>query len=228
MPMSKTPETKPQRLCTAVIADMVGSRTLDANVRQETQRTLKQILDGWNRNYRKFLLSKFTITTGDEFQGLLQNPCCLLAMIRALESDMPDIQFRFGIGFGELFTDLAQTAVGMDGPVWHNARAAIVQAKTEDQLGGVFAGFGNDTLSLNSLARFLHHHFRSMTKQQRQIAERLRTGLAVKDIAEQLEIPGTNVSRQKKAIAWPMLQEAELAIHTILERFDTTMHWSKS
>lgn len=224
--MSATPKTKSQRLCTAVIADMVGSRTLDAAVRQETQRALKQTLDGWNRSYRKFLLSKFTITTGDEFQGLLQSPGCLLTMIRSLEAEIPDIQFRFGIGFGELFTDLAPTAIGMDGPVWHSARSAIVQAKTEDQLGGVFAGFGNDTLSLNSLARFLHYHFRSMTEQQRQIAERLRTGLAVKDIAEQLEIPATNVSRQKKAIVWPMLQEGELAVHAILERFDTTSDWS--
>ena len=224
--MPKTPKTKSHRLCTAVIADMVGSRKLDANDRQETQRALKKTLNGWNRSDRKSILSNFTITTGDEFQGLLKNPDCLLAMIRSLETDIPDIQFRFGIGFGELFTDLAQTAVGMDGPVWHHARAAIVQAKTEDQFGGVFAGFGNDTLSLNSLARFLHHHFRSMTEQQRRIAEQLRTGVAVKDIAEQLDIPATNVSRQKKAIAWPMLQEGEFAVLAILQRFDTTSDWT--
>ena len=226
--MTETSKTKSQRLCIAVIADMVGSRKLDASVRQETQRVLKQTLNRWNRSYRKYILSNFTITTGDEFQGLLKDPGCLLAMIRSLETDIPDIKFRFGIGFGELFTDLAPTAVGMDGPVWHSARAAIVQAKTENQLGGVFAGFGNDTLSLNSLARFLHHHFQSMTEQQRGIAELLRTGIAVKDIAEQFDIPATNVSRQKKAIAWPMLQEGELAMRGILERFDTTPNWGTS
>ena len=135
---------KPEvRKCTAVIADMVDSRKLEATVRQMLQNALKQTLRAWNHSFRKSILSRFTITTGDEFQGLLKDPGCLMEMIRSLETAFPDVQFRFGIGFGELFTDLTPSAVGMDGPVWHHARAAIEQAKSDGLLGGVFAEFGD-------------------------------------------------------------------------------------
>ncbi len=223
MGTSKTAKT---RTCTAIIADMVNSRKVIAVARQKLQRQLLGVLNKWNQTYSSSLLSQFTITTGDEFQGLLKSPAVFPEMIRSLETSIPDVQFRCGIGFGELFTDVAPTAVGMDGPSWHNARAAIIQAKAANQLGGVFAGFGNNTVALNALARFLHHHFHLMTPQQRQIADMLRQDIPVKDIADKLQIEPTNVSRQKKAIRWPMLQEGECALTSILEQFETSQNWT--
>jgi hypothetical protein len=222
----KTPKRDRLKTCTAIIADMVHSRDFAADARRRLQRRLQAVLYDWNHAYTGSVLSEFTITTGDEFQGLLKKPNVLPEMIRSLETSMPEVEFRWGIGFGELFTDLTPTAVGMDGPAWHNAREAIIRAKNDHQPGGVFVGFGNDDAALSALARFLHHHFHSMTTKQRQIADLLQQDITVKDIASQLQIEATNVSRQKKTIRWPMLQEGKTAITSILERFDVSLDWT--
>lgn len=228
----KTVRQSAKRNCTAIIADMVGSRNLDAETRRTAQTFLRATLAEWNRIYRKSILSRFTITTGDEFQGLLHDPGCVPDLIRSLEMkyffevQQSMLEFRFGVGFGSLFTDLTPTAIGMDGPVWHLARSAIVQAKEEDELGGVFHGFGDDGIAMNAIARFLQHHYQSMTHQQRVIVDLLRKGMTVSEIATELSIPRTNVSRQKKAIAWSMLAEGDSALKTLLERFVTTEEWS--
>ena len=222
----KTPKRDRLKTCTAIIADMVHSRDFAADARRKLQRRLQVVLRDWNHTYADSLLSEFTITTGDEFQGLLKNPIMLPEMIRSLETLLPEVEFRWGVGFGELFTDLTTRAVGMDGPAWHNAREAIIRAEKDNQPGGMFVGFGNDDAALSALARFLHYHFYSMTSKQRQIADLLRQNIAVKDIASQLQIEATNVSRQKKTIRWPMLQEGEAAMTSILERFDLSHDWT--
>lgn len=223
----KKQERARRALCTAMIADIIGSRSVPPSDREELQRELKTTLKHWNHQYRSSILARFTITTGDEFQGLLKSPSVLVEIMRSLERSIPQVQFRIGVGFGELFTDLSPTAVGMDGPVWHNAREAVNTAKTRDQLGGVFVGFADQTLPLNSIARFLYHHFYSMTPQQRQIAEMLRHGSTVKTISEKMKLPSTNVSRQKKAIAWNMLEEGEAALKNTLNLFDTADAWTE-
>jgi hypothetical protein len=215
-----------QRRCTGVIADMVGSRLHTPARRQQLQRQLAELLTTWNRRYKASLLSRFTITTGDEFQGLLHQPQCLPELIRSLETAVPGAEFRIGAGFGELYTELTPTAIGMDGPVWHNARAAIVQAKEEQRLGGVFNGFGADDPALNALARFLEYHFRHMTKQQRAVADLLLQDWSGREVADRLGIPASNVSRQKKAIAWTMLREGDQALATLMQRYDTSAEWS--
>ncbi|MCA9066150.1 MAG: hypothetical protein KDA96_23945, partial [Planctomycetaceae bacterium] len=96
----------------------------------------------------------------------------------------------------------------------------------QGQLGGVFEGFGEDTMALNALARFLHYHYSSMTQQQRAVAELFRSGCSVTEISQQLDIAATNVSRQKKAIAWPMLHEGESALQALLERFNCENDWA--
>ena len=55
----------------AVIADMVKSRELSSAKRAVVQKHFQELVATLNREYRNSLASKFAITLGDEFQGLL-------------------------------------------------------------------------------------------------------------------------------------------------------------
>lgn len=54
----------------AIIGDMIDSK--DIPNRFEGQQQLKACLDKLNKKYQAVLASKFSITLGDEFQGLLK------------------------------------------------------------------------------------------------------------------------------------------------------------
>ena len=56
-----------------VIADMVSSRSVPRSQRRVLQRQFAGLIDSLNRDYRKTIVSKFVITLGDEFQGLLSS-----------------------------------------------------------------------------------------------------------------------------------------------------------
>ena len=53
----------------AIIGDIIASKTISN--RSEVQNHLKRILDQVNEEYKSNIASRFSITLGDEFQGLL-------------------------------------------------------------------------------------------------------------------------------------------------------------
>src|SRR5713226_7817128 len=156
-----------QALCVALIADVVRSRKIQADDRAVLQETLHSATTVLNRRYRQTLLSRFAVTTGDEFQALFSTATPLPDVIWELEQRLP-VRVRLGIGLGTLTTKLQRDAIGMDGPAWHNARDAIVDAKTHHRLGGVFKGFGDrPDVVLNGFARLLYDFRTRLTEKQR-------------------------------------------------------------
>jgi len=93
----------------AFIADMVGSRRVAAARRRVLQRQFAGLVAGLNRDYRKEIASRFVITLGDEFQGLLNSAARIPDLIWRLEQDFPQCEFRVGIGLGTLDTELQNT-----------------------------------------------------------------------------------------------------------------------
>lgn len=55
-----------------------------------------------NEKYDRDIASKFTITLGDEFQGLLCNGKNIIKIIFEIENCMWPIDIRFGIGIEKL------------------------------------------------------------------------------------------------------------------------------
>jgi len=206
-------------LCTAWIGDIVESRRFQGRDRAQLQRHLQKLLDGWNNRYRTAILSRFVITVGDEFQGLLRDPVVIPRMIRDLETALPEVKIRVGIGFGELETALRPEALGMDGHVWHAARSALELAKADGKLGGVFSGFDVWTAPLNGLARLLYQAYAEMTRQQRQIVDLIQQDFSQMDVAKQLGKKQPTISHTLKAVHLPGLREAEAAWEDILSRF---------
>jgi hypothetical protein len=180
----------------AVIADMVASRSMARSERRALQQKFSRLIVSFNRDYRKTLASKFVITLGDEFQGLLNSATVMPDLIWRLEEDLPQREFRVGVGLGTLDTPIQKYAINIDGPALHTARAAIDYAKKEKALGGVFRGFGEIDDILNGIARLLWFHRSRWTQPQRHIASLLRKGMSQTEVAEQLGIKKQVVSRQ--------------------------------
>ena len=116
----------------AVIGDIKASRHLEN--RREVQKDLQRVLEQVNRKYAEDITSKFLITLGDEFQGLLCSGKNILNMINEIKMEMYPVRIRFGVGFGPITTDIwTEMALGADGPGYYRAREAIETLKEQEK-----------------------------------------------------------------------------------------------
>lgn len=144
----------------AVIADIVASRSIPE--RYAVQEALKATLAVANERYALVLASQFTLTLGDEFQGLLHTASNLFEMLDFIRFRHDEVTFRFGIGLGEILTAIdPRSSLGADGPAYWNARAASeyvhhhhdyrsanMRIEAEGVLGGHDTALANDVLRL--------------------------------------------------------------------------------
>ena len=211
--------------CIALIADLVRSRAFSAEKRSALQETLHVTLASLNQRYGDAILSRIVVTTGDEFQALLRTAAVLPDLVWDLEEQLP-VRVRIGVGLGPLSTKLQEDAIGMDGPAWHAARAAILAAKERKRLGGVFLGFGvpNDDI-LNGLARLLHHFRQRLTLKQRATLGRLRMAHRQSTLAKEWNLSKQAIHERVKALKWEVYEEGERAWRSALANFDYTTAW---
>ena len=78
----------------AIIGDIIESRKSEN--RFSIQNELNKILNHINESYRSSIESKFIITLGDEFQGLLSKPNNIFDIIDKIKMHMYPTQLRFG------------------------------------------------------------------------------------------------------------------------------------
>ncbi len=108
----------------AVIADLIRSREIKD--RAEAQKQIAAALDRVNQRYKAELASKFTLTLGDEFQGLLNSGAKLCRIIDELDALTRPYRCRFGIGLGSMATEInPEASIGADGEAYWRAREAI-------------------------------------------------------------------------------------------------------
>ncbi|RLA51969.1 MAG: hypothetical protein DRR42_08810 [Gammaproteobacteria bacterium] len=117
--------------CIALIGDIRSSRDLDD--RGKVQRSLQECLTDLNKQYNDVLISPLTITLGDEFQALLGCAEEIWKIIFKIECQMYPTRIRFGIGIGNISTDInTKSAIGMDGPAFYSARHAMQEIKKSE------------------------------------------------------------------------------------------------
>ena len=108
----------------ALIADVIDSKMVQE--RFDLQKQLEITLQKMNGLFADYLASCFTLTLGDEFQALLKVDAPIFQIIDTLRSELTPTQLRFGIGLGEIVTEIDPLqSIGADGPAYWNARAAI-------------------------------------------------------------------------------------------------------
>lgn len=110
----------------AIIGDISESKHLKD--RQLIQQKLKQKLASINLKYKDAIAAKFMITLGDEFQGLLKNRNHIFNIISEIEMALLPIELRFGIGIGEITTEINyHQSSEVDGPAYHRARQMVIE-----------------------------------------------------------------------------------------------------
>lgn len=108
----------------AVIGDLVASRSIPA--REKFQKQFAQVIAEVNTRFRSSIASKFIVTVGDEFQGLLGEASQVCRLMDAIISGLYPVKVRFGIGVGRISTEIDPAkSLGADGPAFWAARQAI-------------------------------------------------------------------------------------------------------
>ncbi len=108
----------------ALIGDIKSSKKIEE--RKKVQDKLKYTLDKINQDYKDDISSKFIITLGDEFQGLLKRGKNVIKIVEQIQLNMHPIAIRFGIGIGAVTTEINyDMSIGADGPTYYKAREAI-------------------------------------------------------------------------------------------------------
>ena len=133
----------------ALIADVIDSKMVQE--RFDLQKQLEKTLQTMNELFGEFLASSFTLTLGDEFQALLKVDAPVFQIIDTLRSLLTPTQLRFGIGLGEIVTDIDPLqSIGADGPAYWNARAAINLVHQKNDYGNtqIYFSSGNDSKDL--------------------------------------------------------------------------------
>jgi DNA-binding CsgD family transcriptional regulator len=179
----------------AVIGDIIGSRNVDD--RAGLQRQLGAGLADVNRRYANQIASKYLLTIGDEFQGLLRTSEDIDRILASLRVAVHPVDLRFGIGVGQLVTPIQEQAIGMDGPCFQRARAAIERAKERSTQIEVECGEAHPGFEIYS--QLYSGMRRSWTERQRQIIDLSMSGKDGVDIARLLEISPPAVSQHLSA-----------------------------
>lgn len=161
----------------AIVGDIKGSKKLSD--RKKIQEKLKKVLDDINETYAVDIASKFMITLGDEFQGLLSKGNHALKIITEIENKMYPVRIRYGIGIGEIITDInAEMAIGADGPGYYKAREALEvlrenekkkQTDSADIRLGVEGGNESSVMMLNTILTLMTAIKDSWSDRQREV-----------------------------------------------------------
>lgn len=182
-----------------LIGDVVGSRrTTDrSGVHRAVTAALEQVADG------AIDAPKFTV--GDEFQG--SYPTAGAAIDAALSlrlSVSPNVDVRFGIGWGTAAVLDAETGI-QDGPGWWAARAAIQQtAKAQRQPGftrtrTTFRALDNsrdDDAAINAALLCRDHLLGSLSDRSLRILKGLMNDQTKKELAAAEGISPSAVSQR--------------------------------
>ena len=136
--------------------------------RSRVQARFVTAIETINREFKQQIASKFLLTLGDEFQGLLVSAADSYRLVRRFQELMQPVPFSFGVGIGTLATPLRKEALGMDGEVFHRARAALEKAKKFKR--SIMYDFTSPSLDLlNALIGLLEREHQRLTPRQRQI-----------------------------------------------------------
>jgi hypothetical protein len=201
----------------AVIADIRGSRRLAD--RQAVQDRVRDALAELERRFAADLAAGFAITTGDEFQALLADPAAGVPVLIACDDALAGLPLRYGLGWGALATRLEERAVGMDGPCFHAARAAIEWAAEHDRWAAVRGLDPDAEAALDGILGLIGAVRAGWTARQAETVARRREVSTQRALASALGIDPSTVSKQLKSALYEEVTAAEAAAATLLARF---------
>lgn len=199
----------------AIIGDIKGSRSITQ--RETVQNALQATLDAVDENFPEAIASRFLITLGDEFQGLLRSARQAVTIVRFIADSVPQLPLRFGMGIGALTTPLRDYALGMDGPAFHRARDAISLARAQEMAIVFDTGCHTTDRLLTVLSRAVQEIESGWTEKRRRVVREYRRLQNQREVADLLGIDQSTVSIHLSRARFDLIREAEEAIAEALE-----------
>lgn len=118
----------------AIIGNLINSK--DIPDYQSVDEKLKEVFIEVNEKYSREIALHFSLTTQNEFQGLLSGGFRILEIIDWIRIKMEPVDIRFGIGIGEIDRKIdSPLSDAIDGPAFWNAREAIIELNQSDDYG---------------------------------------------------------------------------------------------
>jgi SatD family (SatD) len=207
-----------------IIGDVVKSREIKD--RQQFQEIFKDQFEKIGVFEKNNIVSSFTITIGDEFQGVLSKAAKMFKFIADLEYSLNLIpakedtdaalqktkylyKLRYGIGVGTITTKINRAAaLGMDGPAFYNARKSIEYAR-KNNLRFYFAGGSDKDASINTLLQWLNLEIKEWNFRKFQIVKLYKDSWKQEQIAESLGISQPAVSKLLKNTPMELMIQTE-------------------
>lgn len=150
---------------TCLTADLIASRK--APDRAGVQARVEDALQKVNRSLGGAIAVPFSVTLGDEWQGLLTSPAAALEADLLFRRLLYPLPLAAGIGAGGVATPLRERTALMDGLAFQRAREALVRAQERRGPATVLAS-GDALLdeAVNALCLLLHALSRRWTAKQ--------------------------------------------------------------
>jgi hypothetical protein len=209
-----------ESLYIALIGDIIKSRSI--NNRNEIQLKLEDIFTRVNAKYEQFIVSKFLITIGDEFQGLLKPSAPIYEIIYTIVEPLYPIQVRFGLGLGVITTPLKEMALGMDGPAFYLARESL---KVAHEKKGHAIVFKSDILdkvaedAINMMFGSLAVIRKLWPESFWEILPYLRMGKTQNEIASLIKVTQPYISKLIKSACWKEVETLEEQLAHLLKTY---------
>jgi len=197
----------------AIIGDLVDSRTLED--RAGVQRRFRDGIDRLNEALSSRLVVPLKLTAGDEVQGLTEEAVVLVSIVVELSDAVSPAQLSWGLGRGNLATELADDVSILDGPCFHRARDAVDAAKRSSRWLAA-GGFGEpDGTILAGLMNLIGALRSEWTARQAQVVREAR-GRKQSEVAEELDVNRSTISRTLQSAHYAEVLEGEEAARAFL------------
>lgn len=197
-----------------VTADVNRSRSI--RKREILQQKIIGTIDEVNRQFASFIAVPFSITLGDEWQGLLQSPAKSYEIVAAFRENLTDVSISFGVGVGEISTSLQDRTSSMDGQAFHRSRIALNLAKKKKR--EVMFSTGDERLDglLNAVCALLQTIHQRWTDRQREKILLYKKHQNETKVAQVLGVTQGDIHQALKAGAGKIYIECENELNAFL------------
>lgn len=151
------------------------------------------------------------ISAGDELQALYDEPQCVLDVVLALADEQ---EWHVGLGIGHVDTPLPENVNEATGQAFVSAREAVTASKDTGYPAVRGSDWATHAEAVLSLACAVRERRTETAKQATVLAQQ---GFTQQQIAQELDIAQSSVSRRLSSALWSQEQAVHPTVLTFLE-----------
>ena len=183
------------------------------------QRAFLDVIEEVNEQLQSELAVPFSVSRGDEFQGLLSTPEAALDIIDAFDSRSHLFSFRYGLGWGKVGTAFRPSTPEMDGTCFLNAYSALERGKKEERWVTLNGAPDEHERVINGYLRSIQVIRDGWTTKQKEAVTERRSRPTLIATAEMMGSDKSTLSKMLKAAHYSQLLEAEEAMRILLRGY---------